>query len=352
MKTTAVAIALILSASVLAQAQSLPPSPDWARAMPPGPESGVKITEEYARLVARDAYFWAWPMVNIYNKRLAYSQAPEPGLMGGIVPIAPVNRMAMLHDYIDPRERLVACPNQDVVYGAGVLALHGVHPGDHRGAGQARPLDHGDADAAAADDGDRRAGLDPGGVDHRADPGHHPAADERGDLVRHVAGERHRALGRHDHLLGEGPAPGQPERGGAADQEPRLDVGGDDVGHAQPRLAAQAGGTGAARRQPAGDDPVPHGQAGDAVADGDDVARSFVPEDSWQRLRQPAVAGGQVRVAHPGGPDLDLDLARPRADGHDVVAEVELGVLDRVEYRGPHDPPPAVRMRGDLCWEK
>ena len=123
MKTAAVAIALILSAPVLSQAQSLSPSPDWARAMPTGPDSGVKITEGYARLVARDAYFWAWPMVNIYNKRLAYGQAPEPGLMGGIVPIAPVNRLAMLHDYIDPRERIVACPNQDVVYGAGVLAL-------------------------------------------------------------------------------------------------------------------------------------------------------------------------------------------------------------------------------------
>jgi hypothetical protein len=28
----------------------------------------------------------------------------------------------MLHDYITPEERLVACPNQDVVYGFGPLA--------------------------------------------------------------------------------------------------------------------------------------------------------------------------------------------------------------------------------------
>ena len=29
----------------------------------------------------------------------------------------------MLHDYIEPSERAVACPNQDVVYGQSVLAL-------------------------------------------------------------------------------------------------------------------------------------------------------------------------------------------------------------------------------------
>lgn len=84
----------------------------------PGPVAGTRITEAYARMVARDAYFWAWPLINIYNKRLAYAQAPEPGLMGGILPVAPVNRVSMLTDYIEPEERFVACPNQDVVYGA------------------------------------------------------------------------------------------------------------------------------------------------------------------------------------------------------------------------------------------
>lgn len=89
----------------------------------PGPVAGTRITETYARLVARDVYFWAWPLMNIYNKRLAYAQAPTPGLMGGILPIAPPNRLAMLSDYIEPEERFVACPNQDVVYGGGALAL-------------------------------------------------------------------------------------------------------------------------------------------------------------------------------------------------------------------------------------
>jgi hypothetical protein len=39
-------------------------SPNWSRAMSNGPDPEVKITEGYARLVARTAYFRAWPMVN------------------------------------------------------------------------------------------------------------------------------------------------------------------------------------------------------------------------------------------------------------------------------------------------
>ena len=47
----------------------------------PGPVAGTRITEAYARMVMRDAYFWAWPLINMYNKRLAFEQIPEPGLM-------------------------------------------------------------------------------------------------------------------------------------------------------------------------------------------------------------------------------------------------------------------------------
>jgi hypothetical protein len=93
-----------------------------ARALPPGPDSAVKITEAYARLVARDAYFWAWPLVNVYNRRLAVKDVREM-LYAGAAPQAPLNRLCMLTDYVDPAERLVACPNQDVVYGVGLLAL-------------------------------------------------------------------------------------------------------------------------------------------------------------------------------------------------------------------------------------
>lgn len=99
------------------------PAADRTTSAVPGPVPGTRITEAYARLLAREAYFWAWPMANIYNKRLAFAKAPEAGLLGGVLPFAPTNRIAMLTDYVDPAERAVACPNQDVVYGGGTFAL-------------------------------------------------------------------------------------------------------------------------------------------------------------------------------------------------------------------------------------
>lgn len=98
-----------LSGVLQSAAQTLiAPSPNWNRALPNGPDVRVKITEVYAKLVGRDAYFWAWPLVNMYKRRLVS---------------APLNHLTMMTDYLDPTERAIACPNQDVVYGLGLLAL-------------------------------------------------------------------------------------------------------------------------------------------------------------------------------------------------------------------------------------
>ncbi|TPM95239.1 DUF1254 domain-containing protein [Mesorhizobium sp. B2-1-3A] len=102
--------------------QPLPPSPSWARALRPGPDARVKITEAYAAHVARDAFFWAWPLVNMYNRRLAFSKMKENRYLGPLLE-APLNTLTMLTDYVNPEERNVACPNQDVVYGLGLVAL-------------------------------------------------------------------------------------------------------------------------------------------------------------------------------------------------------------------------------------
>jgi hypothetical protein len=90
--------------------------------MPPGPDARVTFTEEYAKHVARDAYLWAWPLVNMYNRRLFFATIKEMEYVGALAR-APLNRFAMLTDYIAPDQRSVACPNQDVVYGAGYAAL-------------------------------------------------------------------------------------------------------------------------------------------------------------------------------------------------------------------------------------
>jgi hypothetical protein len=127
--TLAAASALVAGGPSVARAQTsslnpqpLPPSPEWARALPPGPDARVKITEAYAAHVARDAFFWAWPLVNMYNRRLAFSKMREHRYVGPLLE-APLNGLTMLMDYVNPEERNVACPNQDVVYGLGMLAL-------------------------------------------------------------------------------------------------------------------------------------------------------------------------------------------------------------------------------------
>lgn len=88
-----------------------------------GPVPGNRITESYARLVARDTYFWAWTLSNVYNRRRSLEGLKTPGRLGGALPAAPPNRITMLTDYILPSQREVCCPNQDVAYGAGPLAL-------------------------------------------------------------------------------------------------------------------------------------------------------------------------------------------------------------------------------------
>lgn len=88
----------------------------------PGPDfDAPKVTTAYAGAVGSVAYLWGWPLVNMHNRRSIMAQLPGPGLLAGIVPAAPPGRLGMLRDYIRPEERVVACPNQDVAYGFGVL---------------------------------------------------------------------------------------------------------------------------------------------------------------------------------------------------------------------------------------
>lgn len=66
--------------------------------------------------VVLEIYVWGWALVNAANRGAAFSKVPEPGLLGGVVPVA-FNGIAMLTGYISPDEHFVTCPNQDVVYG-------------------------------------------------------------------------------------------------------------------------------------------------------------------------------------------------------------------------------------------
>ena len=117
---SSVAIALALNSSSPAWAQQVPP-PKSAADVPGTPVSTV-MTPEYVETVGRMAYIWGWPLVNTANRAAAAAKLPEPGLIGGMVPMAH-NRIAMLTSYISAGEHFVTCPNQDVVYGFGFLAL-------------------------------------------------------------------------------------------------------------------------------------------------------------------------------------------------------------------------------------
>ena len=87
------------------------------------PADGIVMQAEYAKAVARMAYLWGWPMVNMLNRKTAITKAPHAGKLNGVLPAAPRGQVGMLADYIDPGQTFIACPNQDVVYGLGFFSL-------------------------------------------------------------------------------------------------------------------------------------------------------------------------------------------------------------------------------------
>ena len=110
--------AAFLMVAGTAQAQQVP-IPTTA-AQVPGPPSGTAMTTAYVQSVGRAAYVWGYALVNMANRHADFTKAPEPGLIGGVVPVAH-NAVAMLTGYISPDQRIIACANQDVAYGAGFL---------------------------------------------------------------------------------------------------------------------------------------------------------------------------------------------------------------------------------------
>src|SRR4051812_46339189 len=82
-----------------------------------------EMNEEYAYAVGLQAYVWGYPIVNLWNRRTNASKVPEPGRFGGMVPIAPVNSIGVLTDYINSEEHIMAYPNNDTVYGEGFMDL-------------------------------------------------------------------------------------------------------------------------------------------------------------------------------------------------------------------------------------
>jgi hypothetical protein len=92
--------------------------------MPTGPVPGSKLTPEFVQAVGRFACLWAWPLVNVYNRYWTQDWVKiRTYLVGGVAPVAPINRLGMLVGYNQPGQRYITCPSQDLIYGFGVLDL-------------------------------------------------------------------------------------------------------------------------------------------------------------------------------------------------------------------------------------
>ncbi len=118
---TVIAAALVFAlASIGTDAQQVP-IPQTAAEVS-GPTPGP-MTKDYVRMVGRMAYLWGWPLVYVHNQRTELTKVPEPGLLNGALPVAPMNQVTMLTGYISPAEVFIGDPNQDVVYGVGFLSL-------------------------------------------------------------------------------------------------------------------------------------------------------------------------------------------------------------------------------------
>ena len=83
----------------------------------------MTLSAEATKASAEKAYLWGWPMANLLTRNRRVRLVPKPGHLMGIAPVAPIGRVAMLADYIKPDQKFIACPNQDVVYGFGMMEL-------------------------------------------------------------------------------------------------------------------------------------------------------------------------------------------------------------------------------------
>src|SRR5262252_8983130 len=48
----------------------------------PGPVPGTRLSEGYVSQMGRSIYFWAWPMMNIHNRRVTFEKLPGQGYLG------------------------------------------------------------------------------------------------------------------------------------------------------------------------------------------------------------------------------------------------------------------------------
>ena len=79
--------------------------------------------ERYVEALARVVYYWGYPAVDAFGRTSAWQIMKKPGATMGLFPAAPKNTMGYLDDYIPPAQRHIVTPNNDTIYGAGLVDL-------------------------------------------------------------------------------------------------------------------------------------------------------------------------------------------------------------------------------------
>ena len=98
------------------------PSNSRSPGSPPGfPAQPPAMTKPYVQMVGRMAYISSWALVKMVNRAAGASKATEPVVVGGLP--AGYGRLAMLTGYMTPEQRVIPCPNPDLVFGTGFFDL-------------------------------------------------------------------------------------------------------------------------------------------------------------------------------------------------------------------------------------
>src|SRR5690606_11476487 len=189
---------------------------------------------------------------------------------------------------------------------------------DRLGAGELRPEQAVQTDAAEAYDGDRVTREDPRGVDHRADTGHDRTSEQCGLVQWQVVIDDHDGAAIHDRVLGKARHAGMmcnvlsvQVQALAATQElsVRFRPGGL---FADARPPFQAPSAAAAAGAELKDDVIARLDVANAGADFHDLASALMAEDHRQRTRSVAVDDGEIGMAEAAAADLDEHFSRLR----------------------------------------
>ena len=81
--------------------------------------------ERYVEALARIVYYWGYPAIDTLGRTSSWELMKKagPGATMGLFPGAPKNQMGYLDDYMPPAQRKVVTPNNDTIYGAGLVDL-------------------------------------------------------------------------------------------------------------------------------------------------------------------------------------------------------------------------------------